>query len=252
MSSISTISSQYLELTVFLVGTFTAACISGLAGFGFALIASAIWLHALPPILSAPLMVAYGLLVQVYAFWKLTGSLRYSRLFPFVLGSAIGVPFGVGLLGWASPAHLRIGTGVFLILFSLYSFLRPTLPQFHAAGRVADSCIGVLNGILGGATALAGIVVIIWSSLRGWTKDEQRAVFQPTTFATYLMVALWLGGSGHFTRDIAQWVILGLPALALGTWLGWRLYGRLDEAAFRKVVLVLLLTSGAALALLAQ
>ena len=117
---------------------------------------------------------------------------------------------------------------------------------------MVDAGIGVANGILGGATALAGIVVIIWSSLRGWSKDEQRAVFQPTTFATYLMVALWLGGSGHFTLDVAGWAILGLPVLAVGTWLGWRLYGRLDEAAFRKVVLVLLLTSGAALALLTR
>jgi uncharacterized protein len=241
-----------VELGVFLVGTFAAACISGMAGFGYALIASAIWLHALPPILSAPLTVAYGLLVQIYAFWKLKGAINFGRLMPFVVGSALGVPVGVGLLAWASPAHLRIGTGVFLVIFSLYSLLRPALPQFHAAGRLADTGIGILNGILGGATALAGIIVVVWSGLRGWSKEEQRAVFQPTTFATYLMVALWLGGSGHFTLDIAKWALLGLPALAVGTWLGWRLYGHLDEAAFRKVVLVLLLTSGAALALLAQ
>jgi uncharacterized membrane protein YfcA len=241
-----------VELAVFLGGTFAAACISGLAGFGFALIATAIWLHALEPVQSAPLMVVYGLLVQVYAFWKLKNSLSYNRLLPFVLGSALGVPFGVGLLAWASPGHLRIGTGVFLVLFSLYSLVRPTLPQFHSAGRVADAGVGVLNGILGGATALAGIVVVIWSGLRGWSKDEQRAVFQPTTFATYLMVALWLGGSGRITPDIVWSFILGLPALAVGSWLGWRLYGRLDESAFRKVVLVLLLISGAALALLTR
>jgi len=35
-----------------------------------------------------------------------------------------------------------------------------------------------------------------------------------------------------------------LPMLLAGTWVGMRLYGRLDEASFRKVVLVLLLLSG--------
>jgi uncharacterized membrane protein YfcA len=39
-------------------------------------------------------------------------------------------------------------------------------------------------------------------------------------------------------------VLLGLPALAAGCWLGWRLYGKLDEVQFRKVVLILLLVSG--------
>ena len=37
--------------------------------------------------------------------------------------------------------------------------------------------------------------------------------------------------------------LLGLPAVLLGTWLGLRLYGTLDEARFRTVVLVLLLIS---------
>ncbi len=32
-----------------------------------------------------------------------------------------------------------------------------------------------------------------------------------------------------------------------GTWLGWKSYGRIDEAAFRKIVLYLLLASGLAL-----
>ena len=37
---------------------------------------------------------------------------------------------------------------------------------------------------------------------------------------------------------------IGLPALLAGTWLGLKLYGRIDEATFRKIVLGLLLTSG--------
>jgi hypothetical protein len=42
--------------------------------------------------------------------------------------------------------------------------------------------------------------------------------------------------------------LIGLPAVLLGTWLGLKLYGRLDEAAFRKVVLIVLLVSGVVLA----
>ena len=38
--------------------------------------------------------------------------------------------------------------------------------------------------------------------------------------------------------------LIGLPALFAGTWLGLKLFGRLDETTFRKIVLGLLLTSG--------
>ena len=42
-------------------------------------------------------------------------------------------------------------------------------------------------------------------------------------------------------------VLSALPALLAGSWLGLKLFGRLDEAMFRKVVLVLLLISGVTL-----
>jgi hypothetical protein len=45
----------------------------------------------------------------------------------------------------------------------------------------------------------------------------------------------------------ARLYVLGLPALLAGLWLGFRLYGRLDDAAFRKLILWLLLASGLAL-----
>jgi uncharacterized protein len=40
---------------------------------------------------------------------------------------------------------------------------------------------------------------------------------------------------------------MGLPCVVVGTWLGLKLFGRIDEAMFRKIVLALLFASGAAL-----
>ena len=53
-----------------------------------------------------------------------------------------------------------------------------------------------------------------------------------------------LGGTGRITGEVAGWFLLGLPAIAAGTLLGWTRYGKLDEARFRTVVLLLLLASG--------
>jgi uncharacterized membrane protein YfcA len=104
--------------------------------------------------------------------------------------------------------------------------------------------IGFLNGVLGGLTGLVGIVAVIWCQLRGWPKDVQRTVFQPVIITTSAMTAVWLGASGAVDADTVQLFLLGLPMLLAGTWVGMRLYGRLDEAGFRRVVLVLLLLSG--------
>jgi len=61
------------------------------------------------------------------------------------------------------------------------------------------------------------------------------------------MSGLWLGINGAISADTIWFFVIGLPALLAGTWLGLKLYGHLDEAGFRKLVLVLLLVSGLAL-----
>ena len=236
-----------IEIAIFLCGTFAAAFVTSLSGFAFAMVAAAIWFYALTPPQASALIAAYALIVQGYAVWKLRRLLDWHRLMPFILGGALGIPLGVAVLRWASPIYLRIGVGLLLLLFSLYNLARPQLPQMKQVGRVSDGAVGVLNGVIGGATGLAGIVTVIWTSMRGWSRDEQRAVFQPTGVASFLMIIVALGGVGIITVDTIHLSLLGLPALAVGTWLGWMLYGKLDENAFRRVVLVLLLLSGAAL-----
>jgi uncharacterized membrane protein YfcA len=134
-----------------------------------------------------------------------------------------------------------------LVLYSLYGLLRPAMKPFTAGGIAADAGVGFLNGVLGGATGFAGIIAAIWCQLRGWPKDQQRAVFQPVGVATFAMSAAWLGGQGAISRDVVWLFGLGLPALLAGTWVGLKLYDRLDDVQFRKVVLILLLASGAVL-----
>lgn len=233
---------------LFLFATFAAALVAGLAGFAFGLIAAAIWLHVLTPLESATLIIAFGLVVQGIAVWKLRHALQWSRLWPFLFGAAVGVPLGVAILGWADPRQVQAGVGVFLVLFSIYSLARPTFGPVRGGGAALDSGVGFLNGVLGGLTGLAGILVVIWCGLRGWPKDEQRAVFQPIGVATFAMSALWLGAKGAISADAIKLFLFGLPVLLAGTWIGLKLYGRIDEASFRRIVLVLLLLSGCLLA----
>jgi uncharacterized membrane protein YfcA len=184
--------------------------------------------------------------VQGASVWKLRHALDWTRLWPFLLGGAVGVPVGVAALGWADPAHMRAGVGAVLVIYGVYGLVRPTLKPVEA-GASADAGIGFLNGVLGGATGLAGILTTIWCGLRGWTKDQQRAVFQPVGVAIFAMSALWIGAKGAVSTETVKLFLLGLPVLLVGTWLGLKLYGHLNEAGFRKLVLVLLLASGIAL-----
>ena len=238
-----TIDASILSLTVFLIATFIGGVTTGLAGFAMGLVVSGIWLHILTPVQTASLIIGYGLLVQGYGIFKLRHAFDWRKLAPFIIGGTIGVPIGTMLLTYLNPAYLRLGVGVLLVLYSIYGLVQPALKPVQS-GIPADTGIGFLNGLLGGLTGLAGVIVAIWCQVQGWPKDVQRAIYQPVIFTAFAMSAVWLGVSGAISVDIVKLFLFGVPVLLAGVWLGMRLYGRLDEATFRRIILILLLLSG--------
>jgi uncharacterized membrane protein YfcA len=236
-----------IDLAIFLAATFVGAVVSGVAGFAFGLVVAGMWLHFLPPLVVAILISGFGIILQSTGIWKLRHALNWKILWPFLVSGAIGVPLGVAILGVANPLIVRCGIGVLLVLYSAYALARPALAPIRGPHTAVDFGVGFLNGVLGGMTGLTGVIITVWSGLRGWPKDEQRAIFQPVIMAMFLMTALWLGASRTVPPQAITLFLTGVPVLLAGVWLGLRLYGRLDEAGFRRIVLVLLLVSGALL-----
>ncbi len=230
----------------FLFATFMGGLTSGISGFAMGLVLSGIWLHIIPPSQTVTLVVGCGLLTQGFAIWKLRHALSWRTVMPFILGSAIGVPIGATLLTYIDPAYLRPGFGLLLVFYSVYSFSRPAFKPAQV-GLPGNVGVGIVNGTLGGLTGLTGIVMTMWCQMQDWPKDKQRAVFQPVNFATMVVSAISLTMAGAVTPETVNLYVLGLPALLAGFWIGLKLYGKLDDAAFRKVILFLLLVSGLAL-----
>lgn len=230
-------------LALFVLSTFVGGIVSGLAGFAMGLVVSGVWLHILTPAQTAALIVGYGILVQSYSIWKLRHALSLRTLAPFVGGGVLGVPLGATLLGYIKPEFVQDGVGVLLIAYSSYFLIRPHVHSVRPS-LPADVTVGFVNGILGGMTGLAGPVITIWCQLRGFRRDEQRAVFQPVILAAFMLTAISLTANGTVTRDLMRIYLFGLPALGAGLWVGLKLYGHLNEQTFRKVILILLMLSG--------
>src|SRR5262249_27213010 len=64
---------------------------------------AAAWLHVLSPGDTAALIVGFGLIVQGAAVLKLRHVLRWEWLWPFLLGGALGVPFGTACSDGRGP-----------------------------------------------------------------------------------------------------------------------------------------------------
>jgi uncharacterized membrane protein YfcA len=232
-----------LQLVLFLAAAFFGGLTSGLSGFAMGLVVSGVWLHIIAANQNALLIVLCGLVTQGSGIWRVRHAVRWRAVAPFIIGGALGVPAGTALVTTVDQGTLRLTMGFLLVIYSLYSLIRPALKPVQG-GVPADFGVGIVNGLIGGLTGLGGIAVTVWCQLRGGPKDAQRAVFQPVMFATFVMSAISFAVARAFSVETLKLYALALPVLIVGIWAGLGLYGRLDDAAFRRIILLLLLVSG--------
>jgi len=230
------------------LGAFVGGIAAGGSGFAFALAASSIWLHRIDPLHSAILITGCGTLLHLTTIWQQRRHVEVARLWPFIAGGVLGIPIGVHLLVYTDGAVMKVVLGVFLLAFGTYALLSPRLHKIKAGGRPADAAVGFLGGILAGVGGYSGVLPTVWTQLRGWPKEMARAVYQPYVI---IIQAITLAGIIWVTLDRAGLIMLVavLPPLLAGTWIGWRLYSRLNDLHFRQALAVLLIASGITLVL---
>jgi uncharacterized protein len=236
-----------LTYVILLAGALCGGFVSGLAGFGTALMALGIWLYALPPALAVPLVMISSVVAQSATLPSMWRSFDFSLIWPFIIGGLAGVPIGTLLVAHADPQTFKFGFGLLLMVFPAVLYLQRAPMALRVGGKPADTAIGFAGGILGGLSGLSGPIPILWASVRGWNKDERRGIFQVFNW-TILITALCLQiGAGMVKTDVIWLALVTLPATLVGAWLGTRVYHALNDRNFRDVVLGLVLFSGVTL-----
>ena len=151
-----------------LVGALAGGFVSGLSGFGTALMALGIWLYVLPPSSAVPLVLTCSVIAQTATLPSMWRSFDLTLVWPFVIGGLLGVPLGTMLVAHADPKVFKLTVGVFLLVFPLALYFSKPM-AVTIGGKLADAAIGFAGGILGG---LAGYAV----QSRPWANDTAPAM----------------------------------------------------------------------------
>src|SRR3954447_22866849 len=100
-----------------LFGALAGGFVSGLAGFGTALMALGIWLYILPPALAVPLVLICSVSSQLSTLPAMWPGIDFKLAMPFVIGSLAGMPVGALLVEHADPQHFKLSVGAMLLVF---------------------------------------------------------------------------------------------------------------------------------------
>jgi uncharacterized membrane protein YfcA len=225
-------------------GALLGGLASGLAGFAFAATTLGIYAHVVSSALISPLIVGCSLAVQLQIMPMLWRSLDWRTALPFVVGGVAGVPVGVWLLSQMSADTFRLFAGIVLIVYASTTLIARRMPTVRIENRGIDAAVGWAGGVLGGFAGLSGVVPTIWCSMRRWPKDRQRSVFQLFNTAMHVATLTGYASAGRLTAEVGQLVLVALPAAWLGGWIGFRVYRRIDDQVFARILLILLGLSG--------
>lgn len=240
----------YFAYGLVTVGVFAGALVSGFAGFAFSAVAGAFLLHVMPPIEAVPLMMACSIMVQGAGLVILRNSMRWRGSLGYIAGGALGIPPAIYLLHHIDTWTFRVGFGTFLAAYAAYMLCRPTVAYLRdVQSRLRDAAVGFAGGVIGGLTAMPGALPTIWCDLRGLAKDHQRGLVQPFIAVMQCAALALLASAGGFSSRVLVNLVITLPALIAGTALGVILFGRVDQASFRRITLVILFAGGIALLL---
>jgi len=169
---------------------------------------------------------------------------------PYIVGGLAGVPIGLALLHALPATVLTALFGAFLVGYAAYSTLKPSVTRMPIrGGPLAAAAVGLAGGVIGGFTAFPGAAVVVWSGLRQASKQDTRAIVQPYILCLQIVSLALLAIRHPATFDRRFWMllVLSLPLVLPGTWLGVRLYRSLSDINFRRATFILLGASGLSL-----
>jgi uncharacterized membrane protein YfcA len=236
------------QVLLVLAGALLGGVVNGLTGFGTGITAMGLWLYAISPPVAASLVIICSIVSQVQTLPMIWRSIEWSRVLPYAIPGLLGVPIGTLLLPQIDQRAFKIGVGAFLLAYSTYVLARRLQMANQWGGRGADGVVGFGGGVLGGLTGFSGVLPVIWTDIRGCTKEHRRSILQAFNI-TILSAALASHALfGLLTRDVGLAIVAALPGTIGGAWVGAQMYKRLGDLGFQRIVMMLLFASGAVLA----
>jgi len=219
-----------------------AGVVTGLTGFGFALVSVPLLLLVMDPASVVTTVLVIGQVTSAVNALTARKHVEAHVLRALLPGAAVGIVIGSFVLRWLDADVLKLTAGALVVVFTGLLALYRGAPGRPPAGRAL--LVGGASGVLTTSVGLSGPPVVLLMSAAVPDKDRSRA-----TLAAYFaltsplgLVALLLQGS---TPPHAWLVALLLAPVALaGRAVGSRLHRRTPAGAFRAITLAITLAAG--------
>ncbi|WP_085994237.1 sulfite exporter TauE/SafE family protein [Oceanobacillus senegalensis] len=209
-------------------------------GFGFSIMATPFLLLLFQPQEAIQINIILSFLISISLIWKIRKDIDFSIIKRFVIGSIVGVPFGIIIFITMNITAFKIGVSILLLVLTLLLILnfrvKPT--------RIRDFIVGGLSGLLTTSIGMPGPPLLLYFT----GTDTEKGKLRATTLAFYLFI--------YFISLITQIIFTGtnkliwesslyaIPIVFLGLFIGQIIFKWLNQQIFKVFTYILLSFTG--------
>lgn len=222
-----------------------AGMVKGLIGLGLPTVSVAVLTATVGLPMALPLMIVPSVITNIWQ--ALVGRALVSllrRFWSLLVASAIGVFVAYSLL---FVTHLKAMTallGIVLCVYSGAALLSLSLAPRVRREHLASPIVGLLTGLLAGATGSMVMPVVAYLQALGLSKDEFVQMMGISFTVATTAIGLAVAEHGHYERDVFLASVACLVPALLGMQLGQVLRRKISEKLFRRCVDVGLIAIG--------
>lgn len=231
---------DFLDIIIFVFIVLLASVLQTSTGFGFSILATPFLLLLFEPREAIQINLILSLIISLALISKIRKDIDFGILKRFVIGSIIGLPFGIALFKVLDIDKLKFGISLIILMLTLLLIFKFRMNQ--TKGR--DLLVGGISGSLTTSIGMPGPPLLLYFS----GTDTQKETLRGTTLAFYLfiyLVSLLIQVLFAGTNQIV-WISSGLaiPIVFLGLFLGQILFKFINQGIFRLFTYAILLFTG--------
>ncbi|KQM33887.1 hypothetical protein ASF03_21950 [Rhizobium sp. Leaf68] len=224
---------------------FSAGVVKGVTGMGLPTVAMGILGGLLSPLAAASLLIAPSLLTNV---WQLMAGMNVMpvlrRLWTMMAGVLVGTVATASMLTHEGAGWSTLALGAALTIYAIYTLLATPYRVQPAHERWLSPLVGILTGLITGATGVFVIPAVPYLQSLGFEKDDLVQALGLSFTVSTIALTIGLVSYGAFQVGEAGLSALAvLPAL-LGMVAGQRLRKAFNPGTFKRWFLVMLALLG--------
>ena len=231
-----------------IIAALAAFFVKGLCGFANTLVFTSILSFGVSNASISPVELLLGYPTNFILAWKERKSIRWEICLPLALLVVVGTIPGVLFLKSANVSSIKVLFGAIIVLIGAEMLWSDANGSRFKQSKFLLILIGILSGILCG---LYGVGALLGAYLGKVTNDSHSfkanicTVFVIENTLRIVLYTVW----GLLTFDVLKQAVVLLPFMLIGLGSGMLSGKFLDEKIVRKLVIVMLIVSGAALIL---